>query len=242
MVIVLKIKKPEVNYLEFRFSKLNTPEYKHLWLLLGWVWYLTMYVLTENLIPPERCHEVHSIVDDVIPFNANFILAYCSWYFLIVGSILYFMLYDVKSFVRMQKFIIATQVIGIATCIFWPSIQYLRPAEPTGNAFCVFLVKLIYGADTPTGVCPSLHVGYSLAILSAWLKREESRSWWKAVLTAWVLLISISVCFVKQHSFTDVWAAGIMCALIEMVMFRRYWKERLLGLKAKLTAKEITEG
>ncbi|MBQ2101514.1 MAG: phosphatase PAP2 family protein, partial [Lachnospiraceae bacterium] len=98
------------------------------------------------------------------------------------------------------------------------------------------------GADTPTGVCPSLHVGYSLAILSAWLKREESRSWWKAVLTAWVLLISISVCFVKQHSFTDVWAAGIMCALIEMVMFRRYWKERLLGLKAKLTAKEITEG
>lgn len=238
----MKIKKPVVNYLNFRFSKINEPEYKHLWLILGWVWYLTMYVLTENLIKPENCHEVHSVVDDLIPFNANFILAYCSWYFLLVGSLLYFLLYDVKSFVRLQKFIIATQVIGIATCILWPSIQYLRPTEPTGNGFCVFLVKCIYGVDTPTGVCPSLHVGYSLAILSAWMKKADAKIWWKVLLTFWVLLISISVCFVKQHSFTDVWTAALMCALIEMVLYGKYWMERVHERKRQRESEEVTEG
>ena len=74
----MKIKKPVVNYLKLRPSNVNTPEYKHVWLLLGWVWYLTMFVLTERFISPERCHVVHSFMDDVIPFHEGFIIFYDS--------------------------------------------------------------------------------------------------------------------------------------------------------------------
>lgn len=230
----MSIKKPEVDYTKLRLNNVNTPQYRHLWLLLGWAWYLLMYFLTENLISPERCHEVHSVVDDLIPFNENFILAYYSWYGLLVGTILYFLFYDVKSFVRVQKFIIATQVIGIGTCILWPSIQYLRPTELVGDSFCMMLVRGIYQIDTPTGVCPSLHVGYGLAILSVWLKKEDAKLWWKAVMVIWVVLISMSVCFVKQHSFTDVWTATLMCAVIELILFRHYWAARYRQIKAAL--------
>lgn len=109
----MKIKKPVVNYLKLRPSNVNTPEYKHVWLLLGWVWYLTMFVLTEHFISPERCHVVHSFMDDVIPFREGFIIFYDSWYVLLVGTIAYFLFYDVESFVRVQKFIILTQIIGV---------------------------------------------------------------------------------------------------------------------------------
>jgi len=219
------MKKPAVDYTKLRFSNINSPEFKHLWLILGWVWYLTMYILTEKYVPIEKCHEVHSVVDDIIPFNEYFILAYTSWYFMLVGSLLYFLLYDVKSFVNAQKFIIATQVIGIATYIIWPSVQYLRPTTFEHENFCTFLLGLIYGVDTPTGVCPSLHVGYSLALLSVWLKKKDVKLVWKVIMTLWVILICLSVMFVKQHSFTDVWAAVVMCALIELVLFGKDYKK-----------------
>ena len=80
-----------------------------------------------------------------------------------------------------------------------------------------------------------------MGILSAWLKREQSKPWWKAVITVWVLLISISVCFVKQHSFTDVWAAGVMCALIEIVLFRKYWMEKIFAAKRQQASDKLAE-
>ena len=104
------MKKPVVDYTKFRFSKINTPEFKHLWLILGWVWYLIMYVVTDRFIPFEKCHVIHSRVDDIIPFNEYFVIAYASWYLLVVGSLLYFLLYDTQGFVDAQKFIILTQV------------------------------------------------------------------------------------------------------------------------------------
>ena len=59
------MKKPVVDYRKFRFSKLRDPEYRHMLLLLGWVGYFLLYVLTENLIPPERCHPIHCALDDL---------------------------------------------------------------------------------------------------------------------------------------------------------------------------------
>ena len=70
------MKKPVVDYREFRLSKLNTPQFSHLKLLLGWVGYFILYFLTENLIPAENCHPVWCKLDDIIPFNEFFVLFY----------------------------------------------------------------------------------------------------------------------------------------------------------------------
>ena len=53
------MKKPMVDYREFRLSRLNDPRFSHLKLLLGWVGYFVLYFLTENLIPAEKCTPVH---------------------------------------------------------------------------------------------------------------------------------------------------------------------------------------
>ncbi len=226
------MKKPVVDYRKFRFSKLNTPEYRHLWLIFGWVWYLIMYVVTDRFIPFEKCHVVHSVVDDIIPFNEYFVIAYASWYLLVVGSLLYFLLYDPQGFVDAQIFIISTQVIGVFTYIVYPTIQLLRPETFLRDNVFSSLLGFIYSIDTPTGVCPSLHVGYSLALLSVWLKKKDFGIVFKFVMTIWVGVICISVCFVKQHSFTDVWTAALMCLAIEMVLYgKRFYLPRLLSRK-----------
>lgn len=210
------MKKPVVDYTKLRPSNITSKEYRHLLLLLGWVGYLIMYVVTERFIPPEKCHVVKSFVDDLVPFNEYFVIFYFSWYFFMVWSLLYFALYDIKSFVKAEKLIVGMQIISVITYIIWPSVQNLRPESFANDNFCTRLLGAIYAIDTPTGVCPSLHVGYTLAVLSPWLVRKMA-SWKKTLISLWSFLICISVLFVKQHSFVDICAAAVMYFFLEMV-------------------------
>jgi membrane-associated phospholipid phosphatase len=70
-----------------------------------------------------------------------------------------------------------------------------------------------------------------LALLSVWLKKKDIKPVWKVIMTLWVILICLSVMFVKQHSFTDVWAAVVMCALIELVLFGKEYYKKLFSKK-----------
>ena len=69
------MRRPVIDYREFRLSKLNDPQFSHLKLLFGWVVYFAFYFLTENLIPEESCHVVHCYLDDVIPFCEAFLIS-----------------------------------------------------------------------------------------------------------------------------------------------------------------------
>ena len=152
------MKKPVVNYKEFRLRKLNDPQFSHLKLLLGWVGYFALYFITENFIPVERCYPVHSPLDDLIPFCEIFVIPYTLWYLLVAGTLLIFALYDIPSFRMVSKYIIVTQVIAMAIYIIFPNRQDLRPTEFPRDNLLTDLMGFIYSFDTSTNVCPSLHV------------------------------------------------------------------------------------
>ena len=152
------MKKPVVDYRQFRFSRINEPRFRHLKLLLGWVVYFLLYVLTENLIPQEACHPMHCILDDWIPFCEYFAVFYVFWYVLVVGSLLYYLLYDPESFSKLQTFIMVTQAIAMTAYILYPSRQDLRPEVFARDNIFSRTMAFIYSFDTNTGVCPSLHV------------------------------------------------------------------------------------
>ena len=211
--------KPTVDYRQFRFSKLNTPEFSHLKLLGGWIVYFILYFLTENLIPPERCHVVHSALDDAIPFLEGFAIPYCFWFLLIVISLGFFLLYDVDSFKRLQVFIMITQAVAMLVYIVWPSVQDLRPTVFPRDNFLTHVMAFIYQFDTPTGVCPSLHVAYSLGMASCWCKCRKAPVWWKFFVVLAAVVISAATAFVKQHSVVDVFAALPLGVLAEILTF-----------------------
>lgn len=219
------MKKPVVDYREFRLSKIHDPQFSHLKLLLSWIGYFILYLLTENLIPAERCYPVHCFLDDVIPFCEWFIIPYVLWYFLIVGSLLYFLLYNVENFRNLQTYIIITQVVAMAVYILFPNRQDLRPDVFPRDNLLTGLVGLIYSVDTNTGVCPSLHVAYSIGIASTWMREKSVSRSWKVFIAALAALICISVAFVKQHSVVDIFAAVPVCLLAEWLVFHRHRKK-----------------
>lgn len=220
------MKKPVVDYCQFRLSKLNDAQFSHLKLLLGWVGYFILYFLTENLIPRESCYVVYSPLDDLIPFCEVFIIPYVFWYALIVISLLYFLLYNVESFKKLQTYIIITQVAAMAIYILFPNRQDLRPAEfPRENVFTE-VISWLYTFDTNTNVCPSLHVAYSLGIASVWVKEKGVSRWWKAFVVVAVILICMSTAFIKQHSVVDAFAALPICAAAELILYRDYYKNK----------------
>ena len=214
------MKAPAIDYRKLRINNINTPEYRHLFLLLGWVGYFVLYLLTENLIPAENCYPVHCALDDFVPFCEWFIIPYVSWYLLIIGSLAYFLLYSVDSFRKLQTYIIITQIIAMAVYVIFPTRQDLRPTVMYDNPL-TWIVNLIYSVDTNTGVCPSLHVGYSLGIASTWLREKNVPKWVRAAIAIWCGVICISVAFVKQHSVVDIFAAIPMCLFAEWFVFLR---------------------
>ena len=223
-------RKTRYDYSGFRLSRIREPRFSHALLLLSWVFYFCMYFITENLIPPERCHPMHMFLDDLIPFNEFFVIFYVGWYLLVFGSLAYTFFYDVERFKKLQTYIIITQVVAMTVYILYPSRQDLRPEVfPRENALTA-LMAFIYSFDTSTGVCPSLHVGYSLGILSVSLKDPDLAPGWKALLCFVVLMICLAVCFVKQHSAVDVLAALPVCLLAEILVYGKdYWLPKLRG-------------
>lgn len=214
-------RKPEVDYSKFRLKKINDPEYAHLKLLWGWIFYFTFYVLTEAFIPYDRCTVIYSPLDDMIPFCEYFIVPYVLWYALVAGSVIYFMLFHIKSFKNLQKYIIITQVVAMTVYILFPNRQDLRPESfPRDNVFTK-IVGLLYSIDTSTNVCPSMHVAYSVAIASVWTKEKDVKWQVKAAIVIFVILVCLSTVFLKQHSVVDGFAALLVCLLAEWMVFRK---------------------
>lgn len=222
---------PVVDYRSFRLRRLNEPQFRHLQLLLGWVVWFLGFFLTEQLIPAERCTPVHMWLDDVIPFCEWFLLPYVSWYALILFSMGYFLLYDIDNFRRLQIYFIILQVLAIAIFILFPTRQDLRPTVFPRDNFLTSCIGLIYAFDTNTGVCPSMHVAFSIAIASVWTKIREVPRRWKAIIVVMVILICLSTMFIKQHSAVDFFAALPVCLVAEVAVFGRWWREKLQCLR-----------
>ena len=213
------MKKPIVDYREFRLSRLNEPRFSHLKLLAGWLFYIAAYLLTENLIPPAACRVVHCALDDRIPFCELFVIPYVLWYGLIVWSLVYFALYHIESFKGLQKYIIVTQIVAVAAYVLVPTRQELRPERFARDNVLTDMVALLYAVDTNTGVCPSLHCAYSIAIASAWLREKGVSRAAKAAVAVLAVLICASTALIKQHSVLDFLAAIPVCGLAEVLVY-----------------------
>ncbi len=221
----MKKERKPVSYRDVSLRTIREKRYSHLFLLLGWVGYFLLYTLTENLIPPEKCHVIHCALDDAIPFCEGFLIFYVSWYVLIVLSLLYFLRWDVDSFKKLQIFIMITQAVAMLIYILWPSRQDLRPEVFPRQNFLTWVMGIIYDFDTNTGVCPSLHVAYSMGISSVWLRQKSVKPLWRVLIALLCAFICISTAFVKQHSVLDILAALPLGALAEGLVYGRWWRE-----------------
>lgn len=195
-------------------------KYKHGWVLsyifiyLPWFFYLEKHV-TKNY------HVIHSAVDDKIPFIEYFIVPYLLWFVFIVAVFFYFFLTDVDGFYKLAKLMFSGMTIFLIISTLVPNGLHLRPYTFERDNIFVDMVRVLYRADTPTNVMPSLHVYNSLAaciaIYQSKALQKHKAVCWGAYLLA--VLIILATVFLKQHSVIDVAAAFVMAYMIYQFVY-----------------------
>ena len=123
-------------------------------------------------------------------------------------------------------YIFITQLVAMTAYILYPSRQDLRPLVFERDNILTRIMGIIYAFDTNTGVCPSLHVGYSLGIASVWLKKKDASPAWKAFIVILVILICLATAFVKQHSVVDILWALPLGLFAEILTFHVIYKKK----------------
>ena len=212
---------PETDYRQFRLNRLNSPEFRHIKLLLFWPVFGVLFLVLERSSANVRYHPVHCALDDMIPFCEWFLLPYLFWFVYLVGSLVYTFFFDVPAFRRMMLFIIFTYTVTVIIYMVYPTCQNLRPPSFERDNLLTRIVSAFYHFDTNTNVCPSIHVIGSLASMFAlWDTKRFSSTAMRALNLFTALMICISTVFMKQHSVIDVIAALPLCAVGFLLFFR----------------------
>lgn len=236
----MKLRPPVVDYRKLRPSNLNSPEFRHLWLLLYWIGYLISFIFIERLTPAAYHYPVHMWLDDVIPFCEWFLIPYVSWIVSLLWMSLYTLAYEIEEFRYFMYYLILTTAIIVGIYIVWPNEQLLRPDLSTlgRSNLLTWGASIIYGVDTNTNVCPSLHCtgAFAIAFAATSCPRFHTRKW-KIFFAVFAVLVCASTVFMKQHSIVDFFAA---LPLIILGYFLFYFPRRK-AIAAKAQAEREKE-
>lgn len=195
-----------------------------------WLTYMIVYLagffLVEQVV--EVKYWISCPLDEQIPFLEGFIIPYISWLVLMPASLVFYMIYDKEDFLDLCMLMFSGMTISLILFLIFPNGLQLR-TEIVRDNFCSRLAKLIYWVDTPTNVCPSIHVASSVAIsivtLRSRLRKEHPI--WVGLIVFWMFVICISTFFVKQHSIIDALCGIVMTALLCIPVYGPDWRRGL---------------
>ncbi len=193
-------------------------EHKHfLWVLLLIPVLIWFKILEITLIPE---YNIHSVLDDRIPFLKIFVVPYIVWFFYIAYGIIYTGLHDKKDFYKLLISLGTGMSIAYIIYMIFPNGLSLRPVITENDIFSN-LVKFLYATDTPTNVCPSVHVINSMAVNTALVNSKDfsSKKYHKAASTILNILICLSTVFIKQHSIIDVLSGLIVASVLYVCIY-----------------------
>ncbi len=208
-------------------------QYRHVWILLYGIFYLTCFVYLEKTVT-KKFHIITMSVDLKIPFCEFFIIPYLLWFAYITVGIIYFFFRQKEDYYKLCVFLFTGMTVFLIVSAIYPNGHYLRPHTFERENICTELVRWLYRSDTPTNLFPSIHVYNSLGVHIA-LMRSECFHGRKAVRTAsFVLCVSIilSTMFLKQHSVFDVLTAFGMAAVMYYIVYHEAYKKVPVLLRA----------
>ncbi|MCM1088508.1 MAG: hypothetical protein NC419_10145 [Muribaculaceae bacterium] len=213
-------------------------KYKHaIPLLIYFAVYMAWFGYLEQTVQHYRI--IHVALDDYIPFCEVFVIPYYLWFVYVAVTVAYFFLKDKDDYFKCCIFLFTGMTIFLIVSTLFPNGHHLRPySMPRDNIFTQ-LVALLYKADTPTNICPSIHVYNSLGCHFAIIRSKhfENHKGVRFASLALCTSIILSTMFIKQHSVFDVITAFIIAAVMYLVVYRfdaiLTWKHNLAHSKKK---------
>ena len=157
------------------------------WVLaLYFVVYILAFFIIEEHTPTEGYWVTDTFIDSYIPF---------------VG--IPTLIKDGEAFKRWMYYNMFTLTATLVLDVLVPNGQHLRPQDVRVTDLGTWIMSIIWAADTPTNVFPSMHVLGCLGdILCCFDSRIFTRPW-RWVITVLCVLCMASTVLVKQHAFID---------------------------------------
>lgn len=176
--------------------------------------YSIFYLLAFRYVEGRHCplHILNTPLDHYIPFCPVFVIPYLLW-FVFVGVVLVWFIFrgEEGEYRALTRSLAAGCTLFIVISFVFPNVQLLRP-EVTGDGVLEQLVRMIYAADTPSNVFPSIHVFNAVACCIAVLRSKQLQK--KRLLRGFTcvltVLIVLSTMFMKQHTILDVIGALLL--------------------------------
>ena len=165
-----------------------------------------------------------SAFDEAIPVVPGFIYIYVGAYFFWIAAYAYYYAKSRALADRLFTADIICKAVGLMVyCLYPCTLKQAAPEEITG--FGAWLMKLIYLADKPSKLLPSMHcyVSILLALPVCSKYARPMPAWLKIAFTAMAVAVCASTLFVKQHVFADVYTA-LMLAVAAWMLSLLLWR------------------
>jgi membrane-associated phospholipid phosphatase len=204
---------------------------KHFFSLLLLLPTLVWFKLLEAHLVPEHLIEVP--LDTELPFIPAFVIPYLLWFPYIAFGCVFAGNSSKEELYKLVIFLGGGMSVAYIIFMLFPNAVDLRPdVMPTD--FLSQLMKIVYKRDTPTNVCPSLHVINGFAVHAALSHTEafKKRKYLTAISAVFYVFVCLSTVFVKQHSVLDVFgglAVGLFfyAMLYSNVRPFSLWQQRM---------------
>ena len=185
--------------------------------------YLLGFVLVEQVVEPR--YIIWCPLDDLIPFCEYFIVPYATWFVELAVIPLLLLQYDRKQYYYLCAVMFTGMTLCLGLYLVFPNGLDLRVEITRQNIFAA-LVRLIQAVDTPTNVCPSIHVASAMAMdLAICRSVLGQRRWVRMLANSVFVLICLSTVFLKQHSVIDIFWGVAVTAVLHLVFSRRFMPE-----------------
>ena len=156
-------------------------------------------------------------IDYNTPFVPAFIVVYVLAFVQWAGSYIYHCGESRELCYRMTTSDLIAKVITMLIFIILPT-QLVRP-DIVGNGPFEWLTSLIYAADKPISLFPSVHCLESwMCFRTATMLAKKNKAY-ITIQFIFTLLVFASVVFVKQHFFVDI-IGGVVVAELGLLLYR----------------------
>jgi membrane-associated phospholipid phosphatase len=186
-----------------------------LWLLPVLIWFRCLEIF---LVPR---YTIEIPLDRELPMLPIFVVPYVLFFFYVAAALIYIGIHSKENYYKAIIFLCSGMSLAYFFYMIFPNAQALRPII-TQTDFLSQAVKFIYEYDTPTNVCPSIHVFNTMAVNAVLFNTAPFKNSIiaKSLSTVLAILICLSTIFLKQHSILDGIFAGLLCILFYIPLFK----------------------
>lgn len=202
--------------------------HKYAWLVLYFPIYVLTFFIIEKNTPTSGYWVTDLPLDNYIPFVPGFAVFYVIWYPLFVMVGIPTLIRDGEAFKRWMYYLMVVLTGTLIFDVLVPNGQHLRPENVQVDGLGTWIMSIIWAADTPTNVFPSMHVLGCIGNIICCFDSKVFKPWYRAAITVLCVLCMASTVLVKQHAFIDTVGALAVAILVALVV----WRKRIFKHKA----------